>query len=263
MATPLTDGINALTQYANEVTGKQDATLSDAVGSLVEGYGQDGLPFDPQYCKKLDGMFQTAILPKVFDIDLKDFTSLVSVNNMFVNLMGTPGVNGETVTIRNLRQSGNTFTAAGLFYYNSRTKYVNFIDCDFSPINASELFRTSRIEEIQGELDFTNTTNAGQAFNGASNLREIRIKPNSIRINASGTSFYFKSCANLSNESLISITNGLDGTVTGLTLELHATAKDNCSVVTGTNDNGTFIADPSGTLTLADFITTVKGWTLA
>lgn len=39
MATPLTDGINALTQYANEVTGKQDTTLSDAVGSLVEGYG--------------------------------------------------------------------------------------------------------------------------------------------------------------------------------------------------------------------------------
>lgn len=39
MSTPLTDSINALTQYANEVTGKQDATLSDAVGSLVEGYG--------------------------------------------------------------------------------------------------------------------------------------------------------------------------------------------------------------------------------
>ena len=42
MATPLTDSINALTQYANEVTGKQDTTLSDAVGSLVEGYGQGG-----------------------------------------------------------------------------------------------------------------------------------------------------------------------------------------------------------------------------
>lgn len=39
MATPLTDSINALTQYANETTGKQDTTLSDAVGSLVDGYG--------------------------------------------------------------------------------------------------------------------------------------------------------------------------------------------------------------------------------
>lgn len=39
MATPLTDGINALTAYANEVTGVSDTTLSDAVESLVAGYG--------------------------------------------------------------------------------------------------------------------------------------------------------------------------------------------------------------------------------
>lgn len=39
MSTPLTDGINALTAYANEVTGASDTTLSDAVESLVAGYG--------------------------------------------------------------------------------------------------------------------------------------------------------------------------------------------------------------------------------
>ena len=39
MSTPLTDGINALTAYANETTGAEDATLSDAVGRLCEGYG--------------------------------------------------------------------------------------------------------------------------------------------------------------------------------------------------------------------------------
>lgn len=39
MATPLTDGINALTAYANEVTGASDTNLSDAVESLVAGYG--------------------------------------------------------------------------------------------------------------------------------------------------------------------------------------------------------------------------------
>lgn len=37
--TPLTDAINALTTYANETTGKNDINLSDAVGSLVDGYG--------------------------------------------------------------------------------------------------------------------------------------------------------------------------------------------------------------------------------
>lgn len=42
MATPLTDAINALTTYANEVTGESDTNLSDAVYSLAEGYGQGG-----------------------------------------------------------------------------------------------------------------------------------------------------------------------------------------------------------------------------
>ena len=42
MATPLTDAINALTTYANSVTGESDTTLSDAVYSLAEGYGQGG-----------------------------------------------------------------------------------------------------------------------------------------------------------------------------------------------------------------------------
>lgn len=42
MATPLTDSINALTTYANEVTGASDTTLSDAVHTLASGYGGSG-----------------------------------------------------------------------------------------------------------------------------------------------------------------------------------------------------------------------------
>lgn len=44
--TPLTDAINALTQYANETTGASDTTLSDAVGTLVAGYGGGGGDFE-------------------------------------------------------------------------------------------------------------------------------------------------------------------------------------------------------------------------
>lgn len=40
MATPLTDSINALTAYANEVTGASDTNLSDAVHTLASGYGE-------------------------------------------------------------------------------------------------------------------------------------------------------------------------------------------------------------------------------
>lgn len=44
MAQPLTDGINALTAYANTVTGASDQTLSEAVATLAAGYGSGGLP---------------------------------------------------------------------------------------------------------------------------------------------------------------------------------------------------------------------------
>ena len=42
MAQPLTDAINALTTYANTVTGASDTTLSDAVATLASGYGGGG-----------------------------------------------------------------------------------------------------------------------------------------------------------------------------------------------------------------------------
>lgn len=42
MATPLTDAINALTTYANSVTGQSDTSLSDAVDTLAAGYGGGG-----------------------------------------------------------------------------------------------------------------------------------------------------------------------------------------------------------------------------
>jgi len=42
MSTPLTDAITSLTTYANGVTGASDTTLSDAVRTLADGYGQGG-----------------------------------------------------------------------------------------------------------------------------------------------------------------------------------------------------------------------------
>lgn len=47
MPQPLTDAINALTTYANSVTGKTppDTTLSDAVATLASGYGGGSDPY--------------------------------------------------------------------------------------------------------------------------------------------------------------------------------------------------------------------------
>lgn len=49
MAQPLTDAIEALTTYANTVTGASDTTLSDAVATLAAGYrGKSRLPSEYQ-----------------------------------------------------------------------------------------------------------------------------------------------------------------------------------------------------------------------
>ena len=50
---PLTEGLMALTTYANEVTGQEDETLSDAVTRLVAGYG--GGSSLPSIISKIDG----------------------------------------------------------------------------------------------------------------------------------------------------------------------------------------------------------------
>ena len=42
MSSPLTDKINALTAYANGITGESDTTLSEAVHTLGSGYGGGG-----------------------------------------------------------------------------------------------------------------------------------------------------------------------------------------------------------------------------
>lgn len=46
MTKVLTPKIEALTAYANEITGKSDTTLSDAVASLADGYGQGGQSYE-------------------------------------------------------------------------------------------------------------------------------------------------------------------------------------------------------------------------
>ena len=94
-------------------------------------------------------------------------------------------------------------------------------------------------------------------FNGATALKNVRISAGCIKYNA-----YFSSAV-LTDESLVSIANALSDTVTGMTLKHDATAKTHCGQIVGTVTDGVFSIDAGGTVTLTDFITTTKGWTLA
>lgn len=66
----LADGITALTEYSNEITGEQDETLSDAVYSLGQGYGQG----------RIEGVTEVVI-----ETPASNVTELNAVFSSFVN----------------------------------------------------------------------------------------------------------------------------------------------------------------------------------
>lgn len=93
---------------------------------------------------------------------------------------------------------------------------------------------------------------------------EIRFVENDVSVSANVQG------QNLSNDSLVSLANAL-ASATGVTLTLHANAKTKCNAITGYSESVTvddvtydrFVADENGTVTLMDFITNTKGWTVA
>lgn len=131
MATPLTDAINALTAYANEVTGASDTTLSDAVYSLAEGYGQGGAS------NVVIGTFKSATVGASVDVDI-DYSGtgypiamLIFVAEGAYNTNGTfyqttlRGANIFYVIVKNATDVSPTYSAADATdkaFYFSRYK---------------------------------------------------------------------------------------------------------------------------------------------
>lgn len=207
------------------------------------------------YAMRFNSLFRSATLPETFELDLDGFLSLIDFTNMFTLTLGA-----KTIRIKNYVSSASNVTLNGLLYYNSVVERIEFVNCEFSPQVFNEFCRTApNLEEIVGELDFSNTTNVNQIFNGANKLREVRFKANTLKISMA----HINTSPLLSDASLISVANGLNGSVTGQSITLHGTPKARCSAIMGVNSSGTFVASDSGTLSLADFITTAKGWTLA
>lgn len=103
------------------------------------------------------------------------------------------------------------------------------------------------------------TNNAVIYFPTGSALEEIRFVPNSMSY--SGT-YQFVQHSNLSNDSLVSIANAMDSS-NPQTVVFHADAKSKLSSIVGTVAAGVFTIADGGAVTLLDFISNTKGWTVA
>lgn len=118
-----------------------------------------------------------------------------------------------------------------------------------------------------GNYRIRNMTNLGA-------LKNVTVKANTLgQLDLIGQTYNYWNISQsplLTDASLVSMANGLCALHTSK-LQLHATPKARCSTLMGTvssvtDDTGTydfFTADANGTVSLADFITTTKGWTLA
>lgn len=136
---------------------------------------------------------------------------------------------------------------------------------------------SSSLKSVYG-LDFTRCGGAayriGALFERQNVLENVTIVPNTcgkLDLNTySGNNLTFLHSSLLTDESLISIANGLCADYVS-TLQLHTIPKVRCdeilgTVITQTDDDEVydfFAADSLGTVTLTEFITTTKGWTLA
>lgn len=209
------------------------------------------------YINSYKALFNNDTLPSVVRLDFAgiDFTGKTDFSNVFNYASGV-----ETLTIANLVSDLTTLNFGSAFWACT-AKTIIFENCDFAPSNMAYMFRqAANLEEIKGEIDFSNETNSSNLsyiFYADARLKEVRFKPNTLSV-----SLAFDNNIPLSNDSLVSVANGLVAGAESATLNLGADKKATAQSLMGTNNNGTFVADPGGTLSLADFITNVKGWTL-
>ncbi|MGM9640553.1 MAG: hypothetical protein ACI3V3_04230 [Faecousia sp.] len=125
-------------------------------------------------------------------------------------------------------------------------------------------FSSPTLHTIDCILDLSSYNKTCSNWIGSA-MENMRFVANTIKVSCN-----WAASAVLSDGTLASIANGLyDGSA--LTITLHADSKARCDAILGTvssvtDDSGTydfFSADESGDTTLTEFITNVKGWTLA
>lgn len=126
MATPLTDGINALTAYANEVTGESNTNLSDAVETLAAGYGN----YDIQsIIEKVniagdivyDGVNNRGVSLSFTNITSVKYTNVVNINNEYGTFLSCAQL--KHVDFPKLTSLANSQTT---FYSCKSLKWVYF-----------------------------------------------------------------------------------------------------------------------------------------
>lgn len=199
-------------------------------------------------------LFNGVTLPETVEIH---FLYLTNLNSAFRTATGV-----KNLILSSKNGIGNFTTFS---YATASIEMIDFTNLKIaSSVNYNGAFwNMTNLKTFVG-LNLSGATNVINIFAGTGKLENLSVVPNSCSISIS-----YNSCSKLTDNSVISIANSL---ISGnYTLTLHATPKAKLSTIMGTvsqvtDDTGTydfFTADENGTVTLLDFITNTKGWTVA
>lgn len=151
-------------------------------------------------------------------------------------------------------------SASTLFKNCHSLESLNLNGADFSSVTSLEQFFSYCLSLKTLDLtnvDWSSVTKMTNTFSWCQSLENFILDGATMP----SVSFSLANSSALTNASLVSIANALP--TASATLTLHATPKANLSTIVGTVTDGTFTADENGTVTLMDFITNTKGWTVA
>lgn len=263
--------VTALQEAIEAKTGETYGDLADGVQVLLDGYGQGGgglsdkilsyfTKFDPiiTYVSNLPDPFvlnlpRCTVLGTLFNANYPSFKNLelylASGQIQLGSIVGGGGLKMDGVENVKIRSDGSEVILVknANFNYGFNCPTLKVIDCifDFSVFN-------------RAMTDFM--------LRPGESVEYMRFKANTLHVD---TALSF--AESFTDETIVSIANSIQ-TGTAKTLTLHATPKARCDEILGnvsqvTQEDGTtydfFTADEAGTVTLTEFITTTKGWTLA
>jgi hypothetical protein len=243
--------------------------MADAIAAIPSG-GGDAMP--------LSG--NVAFMPYGVDVSgnvTLDFpNSNLALGRCFQNAKKTSGTGEIKLTIKCKSITSLNFSTGRLNYFMYNSSAFDAVDfqcseMDYIDTDISSFSQCSSIKSISGTPfslagTFSISTAVYRPFVNCNNLVDVRFYENK-----SAQTVYFLFAPSLSDASLVSLSNGLQVSEGAAVLNLHATPKAKLSsiygytesVTRGTETYDRFVADASGSVSLMDFITNTKGWTVA
>ena len=194
-------------------------------------------------------IFLSAQLPETVTIDFEGAT----ISSLYKSFNSVSGC--KHLVLKNMCSPEGAGIACQDAFRGSSLEVLEFVGCDFIPANNQYPFYQSRLREIIGSINMTYRT-AG-IISEMTYLEDVRFVPNTIH-----NEFTIYNSKKLSHDSLISIANGLNAEMPGQIDMRFTGLVPTIQAITGNVTEGVFAESESGTMTLYDFITFAKGWTI-